>query len=182
MAHCVGLTRKIWLNDEGTDVKMRPIDALRTLEGTVLADAQNLTLEQANDMLADVKGDMLYIRAALTVNDAKEFGIWFKSNGDSDRTSYTYNIETETIAGDTRNKGSAASLNHVSGSLPLEDGKLVMEIYIDRSLVEGFFNDTKSISMRSYSDYDSQGIQLFSDGNLQVESLYVAGMQSIYSE
>lgn len=181
-AHCVGLTRKLWLNDEGTDVKTRPIDALQTLEGTVLADGQNLTLEQANDMLADVKGDMLYIRAALTANDAKEFGIWFKSDGDSDRTSYTYNIETETVAGDTRNKGSAASLNHVSGPLSLEDGKLFMEIYIDRSLVEGFFNDTKSISMRSYSDYDSQGIQLFSDGDIQVESLYVAEMQSIYSE
>lgn len=33
-----------------------------------------------------------------------------------------------------------------------------MEVYIDRSLVEGFFNDSKSISMRSYSAFDSQGL------------------------
>ena len=62
----------------------------------------------------------------------------------------------------------------------LTDGKLVMEIYIDRSLVEAFFNDTKSISMRSYSDHDSQEIQLFADGNLSVDSLYITAVQSIY--
>ena len=49
----MGLTRKIWLNDEGTDVKMRPVDALHTLEGDVLATGENLTLEQANDALAN---------------------------------------------------------------------------------------------------------------------------------
>ncbi len=181
-AHCVGLTRKLWLNDAGTDVKMSPIDALQTLEGTVLAEGQNLTLEQANDMLADVKGDMLYVRAVFVADDAGAFGISLKSDGDSDRTSYTYDAGTRTIAGDTSNKGSAASLNHVSGPLSLEDGKLCMEIYIDRSLVEAYFNDTRSISMRAYGDHDSQGIQLFSDGNVLVESLYVTKMQSIYGE
>lgn len=181
-AHCVGLTRKLWLNDAGTDVKMSPIDALQTLEGTVLAEGQNLTLEQANDMLADVKGDMLYVMAVFAAGDAGTFGISLKSDGDSDRTSYTYDAGTRTIAGDTSNKGSAASLNHVSGPLSLEDGKLCMEIYIDRSLVEAYFNDTKSISMRAYGDHDSQGIQLFSDGNVLVESLYVTKMQSIYGE
>ena len=181
-AHCVGLTRKLWLNDAGTDVKMSPIGALQTLEGTVLAEGQNLTLEQANDMLADVKGDMLYVRAVFVADDAGMFGISLKSDGDSDRTSYTYDVGTRTIAGDTSNKGSAASLNHVSGPLSLEEGKLCMEIYIDRSLVEAYFNDTRSISMRAYGDHDSQGIQLFSDGNVLVESLYVTKMQSIYGE
>ena len=32
-------------------------------------------------------------------------------------TSYTYDVEHGTVSGDTRNKGSAASLNHVSGPL-----------------------------------------------------------------
>ncbi|MDE5825550.1 MAG: GH32 C-terminal domain-containing protein, partial [Lachnospiraceae bacterium] len=80
-----------------------------------------------------------------------------------------------------KNQGGTASLNHVSGPLMLEDGKLVMEIYIDRSLVEAFFNDTKSISMRSYSDFNSQGIQLFADGDILVDNLYVTDVQSIYS-
>ena len=169
-------------NDEGTDVKMSPIDALHTLEGNILAEGENLTLEQANDMLANVKGDLLYIKATLTANGAKEFGIQLKSNGDTDMTSYTYSVENGTISGDTRNKGGAASPNHVSGPLLLEDGKLIMEIYIDRSLVEAFFNDTKSISMRSYSDYDSQGIQLVADSDILVDNLYITDVQSIYSK
>ena len=55
-----------------------------------------------------------------------------------------------------------------------------MELYIDRSLVESFFNSTKSISTRSYSDYESQDIELFSEGDVQIEELYVAEMNSIY--
>lgn len=54
-----------------------------------------------------------------------------------------------------------------------------MEVYIDRSLVEGFFNDSKSISMRSYSDFESQGLSLEADGEIMVEELYVAEMNSI---
>jgi sucrose-6-phosphate hydrolase SacC (GH32 family) len=180
-AHCVGLTRKIWLNDEGTDLKMSPIDALHTLENEVLADAADLTIEQANTVLENVKGDLLYIRATFVPEDAASFGIQLKSDGDRDMTSYTYSVTEKTISGDTKNKGSAASTNHVSGELSLEDGKLTMEIYIDRSLVEAFFNDTKSVSIRSYSDYDSQEIALFAKGSVTVEELYVATMDSIYS-
>ena len=36
--------------------------------------------------------------------------------------------------------------------------------------------------MRSYSDYNSQEIQLFSDGDILIDSLYVTDMQSIYSK
>ena len=56
-----------------------------------------------------------------------------------------------------------------------------MDIYVDRSLVEAFFNEYKSISIRSYTEEpDSQGIELFSNGNVVIESLYVAPMGSIF--
>ena len=55
-----------------------------------------------------------------------------------------------------------------------------MEIYIDRSLVEAFFNDTKSISMRSYAAYDAQKVELFADGDVVLDDLYIAKMKSIY--
>lgn len=181
-AHCVGLTRTIWLNEDGTDLKMSPLDTLHSLEGQVFIDKQNLTLSEANEALAEVKGDLLYIEATLVPDEAKEFGIQLKTDGNKDLTSYTYKAADGVIVGDTRNKGSAASTNYVSGPLSLEDGKLTMKIYIDRSLVEAFFNDSKSISIRSYSAYDSQGIQLFADGDLNIEKLYVAEMKSIYQE
>ncbi|MDE6737515.1 MAG: GH32 C-terminal domain-containing protein, partial [Lachnospiraceae bacterium] len=179
-AHCVGMTRKIWLSDDGTDVKMSPIDAVHGLEGEALVDEQDITIQQANDVLEGVKGDLLYIRAAFTPVNAQKFGIQLKTDGEEDMTSYTYDVANGTISGDTKNKGSAASVNHVSGALQLEDGRLYMEIYIDRSLVEAFFNDSRSVSIRTYSEYDSQGISLFADGDVTVDSLYVTKMQSIY--
>lgn len=116
----------------------------------------------------------------LAPENAEEFGIELKTGGDKDRSWYSYNMEEGTITGDTKNKGSAASTNHVSGDLLLEDGKLSMEIYVDRSLVEAFFNDEKSISMRAYSEFGSQGVQLFADGDVNVDELYVAEMNGIY--
>ncbi len=181
-AHCVGLTRKIWLNDDGTDVKMSPITALHTLEEDVLINKQNLTVQQANDILQKAEGDLLYIKAIFTPNDDKEFGIRLKSDGNRNMTYFTYSVKEGKIFGNTKNKGSAASTNNVSGELSLENGKLTMEIYIDRSLVEAFFNDTKSISMRSYAAYDAQKVELFSDGDVILDDLYIAKMKSIYSE
>ena len=62
----------------------------------------------------------------------------------------------------------------------MKSGTSGRAVYIDRSLVEGFFNDSKSISMRSYSAFESQGLSLEADGEITVEELYVAEMNSIY--
>lgn len=178
-AHGVGLTRKLWLNDDGTDVKIAPISALHEQEGEVLVNAENLTLMQANEELKKVQGDLLYIRAVLVPKDQEEFGIRVKSDGNRNMTFFTYSPKQEKIFGDTKNKGTNAPTNSVSGALSLEDGKLALEIYVDRSLIEAFFNDTKAITMRSYGDYNAQGTELFSDGDMTVESLYVAKMKPI---
>lgn len=55
------------------------------------------------------------------------------------------------------------------------------EIYVDRSLVEAFFNDYKAISIRAYTEEpDSRGISLSAEGSVAIESLYVATMGSIF--
>jgi sucrose-6-phosphate hydrolase SacC (GH32 family) len=179
-AHCVGLTRKIWLNDEGTDLKVAPMENIQTLEGETLVEASDLSLEQANEALSDVSGDLLYIKATFEAADAEKFGINVKSDGDRHMTTFTYDVANGMIQGDTTDKGSAASTGHVSGALELSDGTLTMEIFVDRSLVEAFFNEEKSISIRSYSDYDAQGISLFAEGDVVVRELHVARMESIY--
>lgn len=179
-AHCVGLTRNIWLNDEGTDLKVAPIDELSDQEGETLVEAADLTLEQANEMLSEASGDLLHIKVTFDAQNAEKFGINVKSDGDRQMTTFTYDSANKLILGDTTDKGSAASTGHVSGALALSNGTLTMDIYVDRSLVEAFFNEDKSISMRSYSDYDAQGIELFAEGEVVIRELYVANMRSIY--
>ena len=55
------------------------------------------------------------------------------------------------------------------------------EIYLDRSLVEAFFEDSKVISIRAYPENrDTQAISLFAEGEVTIVGLYVATMESIF--
>lgn len=61
------------------------------------------------------------------------------------------------------------------------DGTLTLEIYMDRSLVEGFFSDTKAISIRAYTEEpDSHALSLSAQGGVTVTELFVAKMGSIF--
>ena len=180
-AHTCGIARKIRLTDDGSDLMMMPIEALTTLETEVLVNETNLTLEQANEKLSSVTGDMLHIKLTVDVSKAAEFGINMKQGGKRDCTTFRYDVAGAIIRGSTENRGEGCNEKNVSGALPIEDGKLTMDIYIDRSLVEGFFNEYKAISIRAYvEEVTSQAINLFAEGDVVIESLYVAAMGSIF--
>ena len=180
-AHTVGLARRIWLNDEGTDLCISPIDALHELEGEVLIDEENLTLDAANAKLAEVKEDMLYIRLDVDVSQADSFGITLLQGGKWDETSYSYDVKQGLIQGRTENKGEGAKVKSVSGKLENDDEILSVEIYVDRSLLEAFFEDSKVISIRAYpEDRNSQTISLFAEGDVTIVGIYVATMESIF--
>jgi len=179
-AHCVGLTRRIWLNEDGTDLKMEPIDALRTLEGAPLVEMSDVTLEQANEALKNVAEDMLCLRMTVELTDAEEFAVTVKSGGEKDETVFIYSKASGTIGASTRNRGKAAKTGYVTGPLTVEDDLLTLEVYIDRSLVEAFCNDSKSISVRSYSDFASRAIRMEADGDVTIRSISAAPMRSIY--
>ncbi len=180
-AHTVGLARRIWLNDEGTDLCLEPIEGLNTLEDKVWVSKTELSLEEANAALKDVDDDLLHIRIVADVTDAREFGIQMLQGGRWDLTRLSYSAADGTINGFTENKGEGAKSKSVSGPFTARDGILEMEIYLDRSLVEGFFNGAKAISMRAYpEERDSKAISLYADGSVTVKELYVASMGSIF--
>ena len=182
-AHTVGLARHIFLNDEGTDLMIEPIETLHTLEDKVWIDKKDVTLADANAALKEVTDDLLYIRIKADVSEASEFGITMLKGGRWDETGFRYEVGSELINGYTENKGEGAKAKAVSGVLPNEDGTITMEIYIDRSLVEGFFNDYKAISIRAYPEQrDSKAIELFATGEVRILELYVASMSSIFDK
>ena len=180
-AHTVGLARHIWLNDDGTDLMIEPIETLHTLEDEIYIDEHNLTLEAANEKLAQIKDDLLYIRLNADISGCSEFGIRLLQGGKWDETGFIYDVASSTIKGYTENKGEGAKSKSVSGALPEEDGVISIEIYVDRSLVEGYFDDYKAISIRAYpEEQDSKGIDLIATGNVTITDLYVASMSSIF--
>jgi len=180
-AHSAGLARRIRLTEDGSDLKLSPIDSLTTLESEALIDETNLSLDAANELLKAIKEDMYHLIITAKVNNADEFGIHLKKGGKWDCTSFTYEINTETIHGTTENRGEGAPTKAVSGALPLENDRIIMNIYVDRSLIEAFFNEYKAISIRAYTEEpDSHGIELFAAGDITIERLYVAPMNSIF--
>ncbi|MBR2188549.1 MAG: GH32 C-terminal domain-containing protein, partial [Eubacterium sp.] len=179
-AHCVGLTRNLYLNEDGTDVCVAPDPRVYELLDEELLHLENTSVADANSALDSVSGDLLFVRATLMPKDKANFGVICKSGGRRDATTFTYYTDKQSMDGYTMNRGKGAAVSVVEGSVPLQDGKLTAEIFIDRSLVEAFFNNDKSISVRSYADPLSQKVQLFADGELDVISLQVFRVSSIY--
>lgn len=180
-AHTVGLARKIWLTDDGSDVKIAPIEAIKTLEQKVLVNESNISVAAANQKLAAVKGDMLHIQGTANVSKAEQFGIELKKGSWFDCTSYTYDAKNKTIQGWTSNKAPSATTQTVSDPLSCKEGILEMDIYVDRFLVEAFFNKDKAITTRAYTvDPESQGVDLFAQGNVTILNLRVATMFSFF--
>ena len=179
-AHCVGLTRNICLNDDGTDVCIAPDPRVYDLLGEELLSLENISVDEANAALENVTGDMLYIKAVLAPQDQQNFGLTCKAEGRRNQTTFTYYTAKGTMDGYTSNRGKGAAVSVVEGPVPLKDGTLTMEIFIDRSLAEGFFNGDKSISIRSYAAPDAQQIRLFADGELKVTALHIHTVSSIY--
>ena len=60
-------------------------------------------------------------------------------------------------------------------------GHVVINFLWTIRLVEAFFNESRSISIRAYTeDPSSQGISLNGTGDIVIEELYVAAMGSIF--
>ena len=179
-AHCAGLTRNIRLSDDGLDVRVSPDPRLESLEGEELLRLAGADMEEANRALSAVSADLFHLKADLRPRDGGCFGIAVRTGGKTDRTVFTYDTDRHMLSARTANPGYYAGRRHTEGPLELDNGVLHADIYVDRSLAEGFFNDDKAVSIRSYADRQSQGIFLFSDSSLSVENLRISRMRSIY--
>ena len=184
-AHTAGLAREIYLSDDGAQACIRPVDALEEYESEVYVDETGeMTVAAANEVLSDVKGDMLHVKITFRVDAgaAPRFGMHLRTNGEGEYTEYYYNAATQRLGVVTTFAGDQNIYGDFNDTFVLnEDGTLTMEFYMDRSLIEGFFNDSKAVTARVYpTDRNSMGLEVFGE-NVTITSLYVAQMQSIYT-
>ncbi len=182
-AHSVGLYREIYLNADGTDLNSRPVEALENYHGEVLYDQkQAKSIADTNTALAGIGGDMLHIKLVMKNVNAEKFGIKVRCSSDGwEFTEYVYDVATGTIGVKTGMSGKQNISGYTNGALALSDNTLTVEIYLDRSLAEAFFNGERAISSSIYPAKDSLGLTLFAEnGSAQILSMYVATMKSIH--
>jgi len=185
-AHNAGLPLTLSLRDDGT-LGIEPIEELQSLRGELLVDLQDTNVSRANAALKKVQGDMLEIVLEARLNGAAEIGLKLRSTGDGreetllyyDRADETFNIDRSRSSLDPDTPKGVHG-----GTMTLEEGRLKLRVYLDRSMVEAYANGKHSITSRVYpTQADALGLELWSVGNrAEIENVQVWALTSAYGE
>lgn len=159
---------------------------MELLRGEKLTSIEGKSLNEANDLLKEVKGDMLGIRVELEAGTCTQLGIKFRcSPGGEEETLLYYDRKESALIVDRDH----SSLDELAdwdrgvqgGKLELGGENLKLQIYLDRSMVEAYANELKSLTTRVYpSRTDALGMQIWGDGTLTVKSMEVWEMKPAF--
>lgn len=189
----MSLVRKVTLSDDGKLAQIDAVSALRDNYVTTLTEGENLSIEEANEKLAGVKKDMLYLSVTFKgiTEHTKSVTVRVKSDAAGrDYTDFSYDCQSKKISSVTANRGAqdklGASNDMGEATFDIVNGTLTIEIYIDRSLIETFFDARLAISMRSYAAPSSTAVLLSAEQDekaetpLTIAKLKAGEVKSIY--
>lgn len=173
-ANNVGLIRQMYLDDSG-NLKIVPVTSINNL-GTKIVDEENLSIITANAALQGVHSDTYRIKATFSdISGSGKFGIYARSTSDQSEYTLFYADSNCNVYSDNRTNRRNAETNSlvVNGSIS-KSNEMTIDLFVDRSCLEGFFNYEKTISMRSYPESnDAKYVSLFSDSSVNISKLEV---------
>ncbi|WP_251615927.1 LamG-like jellyroll fold domain-containing protein [Pumilibacter muris] len=185
-AHSVGLAREIYLSADGKTAEIAPLTTIESYERETLAEGSSLSLAAANEKLGSAKGDMLHVKVTFEFSGSGVFGLKVRANDAG--TEYT-DFYYDTANGNAGVKTGMSGAQNISGTFfdkyAAEGNRLTMELYLDRSLIEAFYDGKIAVSARVYpKDRTSMGLKLYADDSVTVSiaQLKVASMKSIYKQ
>lgn len=177
------IPRELKLAQGGT-LRMLPVSELAQLRGNHHCIPKCYIDVDIDKQISLIRGDSLEIIAVYDLNesDAESFGIQLRVSSDGSQYSEIgYRSTDRTLYVDRTSSG--VGDGGISEVLlkPMEDGKLKLHLFLDRSSIELFANDgMKTMTNRIYPDPDSQGIKLFSlNGEATLDSLDVWELRPI---
>lgn len=187
------LPRHYWL-DEKNGLRMAPVPEFEKLRFNHQR-VESLTVP-ANDevVLEKVAGKAMEINALIHPRQAREFGLHVLRSPDGrERTTITvymhmYERGRRQVAIDVSQASLLPNVKARSpeiGPVEFPDNEPVrLRVFIDRSIVEVFINDTQCLTLRAYPQReDSRGVSLFARGKeAQLLSLDAWQMRSIWPE
>ncbi len=183
-AHNAGLPLSIYLREDGR-LGIEPIEELQSLRLKKLASIENKLMEEANESLKDIKGDMLEILVEFEAISAEQVGIKVRRSQEGEEETLIYYDYANSKFKVDRTKTTLSPLERSKGiqggTLELDDENVILHIYLDRSMIEAYANGLKSLTTRAYpSREDALGLQIWGNGTLNVKSMEVWEMDSIY--
>ncbi|MGM0874698.1 MAG: GH32 C-terminal domain-containing protein [Bacillota bacterium] len=163
-AHGAGLPLEIYLNDK-QDLGIRPIEEVQSLRKEELTSVENVTMDEANKQLENIQSDQFEIELELDVSNTKDAGLKIlKDPNNKEETIIFYNNETKTINIDRGLSSHNPDIEKgiQGGELNLEDNILRVQLFVDKSIVEAYVNNEKSISSRVFPRLDqSKGLEVY---------------------
>ncbi len=174
-----GLTREISLG-ENNELVIKAASTYVNLQGDTLFSMQNATMDQVNQGIQAAAAGGNTIRIKLTIRnvDATKFGVYVRQS--EDKSEYTQIYWSDGLA--AMNSGmSGRNGGLFEGAVALDDGVMEFDIFLDRSMIDIFFNSSKTITGRLFSDLSSVGIELFAEGGeVYILNCEIYEMNSIY--
>jgi len=136
-------------------------DHVRLEDRTLSSDTVSLTGD-------GVSGTTLELRATFEPDDAETVGLNVRSGGD-EKTTIGYNAGARSVFVDRRESGIVdfhdAFAARNEAPLALQDGRVTLHVFVDRSSVEVFANDgARVLTHRIFPDSTSNGVSLFANG------------------
>lgn len=158
---------------KGTILCRKPISAISALyDHKLLKKDKNLIPGLKGNLLSGIKGDVVFVKAVLLPKDCDHFGIVVRNGKQSDGTDIQYETAQKTL-----------SVNGNKMVLEPIDGKIELQILIDRSSIEIFGNQGESgISTCFTPVHGEDNLILYTQGGeLFVESLEVHTLKTAWS-
>ncbi|MBN6052627.1 glycoside hydrolase family 32 protein, partial [Nonomuraea sp. RK-328] len=149
-AHNAGLPLELTLGEDG-DLRIAPVAELAVLRGPAFTGEE-------------VSGDLLEVHlvADLAADARIELQVRRSPDG-AEATTLFYDAGRQAFGTGDR-----------EGPLPLDDGRLRLRVFVDRSMVEAYANERRSITTRAYpTRSDALGLALITRGTITVRELTV---------
>lgn len=169
-----GLPRTLWLGNDG-ELRLRPIQELESLRLNEIT-ITDLKVKAGNEVKLNTPDrDLMELEILIQPNSAHQYGVKVCVSDDGyEETVIYYDNSDKELKLDTRKSGLEFGRKIIEEA-PLnlkEDESLVLNIFVDKSIVEVFANDKQAIARMVYPTRGGKGIKIFSEGgNIDVSKI-----------
>lgn len=151
----------------------KPIESIKILfDKDLVKKGKNIIPGLKGNLLSGIKGDVIYLKAVLLPKSADSFGILVRNGKKSNGTDIQYDTAKKTL-----------DVNGSKMIMEQIDGKIVLEIILDRSSVEVYGNHGETGITTCFSPLEGEDELLLyaQGGELFVESLEAYTLKSAWS-
>jgi sucrose-6-phosphate hydrolase SacC (GH32 family) len=184
-AHNAGLPVTLAIGPDD-DLRLAPIDELKSLRQDLLLDLADVTPAAAADRLAGVKGDLLEVELELAPapgSGARRGLVVRRTPDNAEHTDLVVDPARKRFEIDrahTTLDAQARSRGVQGGAFDAGGENLRLHVFLDRSMVEAYLNERKSITSRMYpSRLDATGLGLIAAPSDRVVRLRVWRMGAL---